>query len=361
MSSLLYREDMDDVRARLTTWWNGGDLGRPAMQVTVPREKPLEKIPAMAKPEGWITDYSMSNFEYRVYLARTAFSKKQLLGEASPAISPHVGAGSVAMYMGSRGEERPGTVWFHPCMESPETGRFDYDEENAAWQFTLRLSREMAALAKGKMLVELPDMIEGLDILASMRGTQELLTDLIERPEWVHASLRQITDRYFRYYDMLYKIMRDEVGGSIYWAWAPNRVAKLQCDFSAMISPGMFKEFMIPVLKEMTSRLCYSLYHWDGPGAIPHHDALLALPDLDMIQWTPGAGVVETPDPRWWPLYHKTVDAGKKLFLHIPWSNSLESVRALRKEFGPKLKQFMIVTGAKSLEEGKQLMREVEV
>ena len=41
MSGLMYREDMDEVRARLTTWWNGGDIGRPAMQVYAPRSKPI--------------------------------------------------------------------------------------------------------------------------------------------------------------------------------------------------------------------------------------------------------------------------------------------------------------------------------
>ena len=42
MSGLLYREDMDDVRQRMAKWWNGGDLGRPALQLTAPRETPLE-------------------------------------------------------------------------------------------------------------------------------------------------------------------------------------------------------------------------------------------------------------------------------------------------------------------------------
>ena len=54
MAGLLYREDMDDVRERLTTWWNGGDIGRPAMQITASRVEPLEHIPVMPEPAGWV-------------------------------------------------------------------------------------------------------------------------------------------------------------------------------------------------------------------------------------------------------------------------------------------------------------------
>jgi len=90
-------------------------------------------------------------------------------------------------------------------------------------------------------------------------------------------------------------MMRDEVGGSIFWAWAPGRMAKFQCDFSAMISPAMFGEFMVPVLREMTERVSYCMYHWDGPGALGHHDHLLSLPRLTMLQWTPGADANKMP------------------------------------------------------------------
>ena len=47
----------------------------------------------------------------------------------------------------------------------------------------------------------------------------------------------------------LYDLLRDDRGGSHFWAWAPGRMAKLQCDFSAMISPQMFRQFMVATNK----------------------------------------------------------------------------------------------------------------
>jgi len=68
MSGLLYREDMDEVRKRLTIWWNGGDIGRPVIHINSPRPKPLENIPSMPEPNGWVSHYSTTDFAYRVNL-----------------------------------------------------------------------------------------------------------------------------------------------------------------------------------------------------------------------------------------------------------------------------------------------------
>ncbi len=340
MAGLRYREDMDDVRERLTTWWNGGDIGRPVLHITAPRAEPIERIEPLPEPEEWMGRYSTKSFEYRVNLFQRQCVNTHYLAEAVPFVAPDLAPNCLALYLGCQGVEMPNTTWCEPCIDDPDAARFDYDRGNFYWDFTLRLGREQVEWGQGRFLVQFPDLIEGLDTLAAMRGTDRLLVDLIERPEWVQACLRQITDRYFHYYDILYDLFRDDVGGSHFWAWAPGRMVKLQCDFSAMISPEMFGEFMAPVLAEMTERVSYSMYHWDGPGAIPHHDHLLSVPNLTMLQWTPGSGIEPLTDRRWWPLYHKTVEAGKKVIL--VGGVTLDTLAALKKEFGEKLKQFIL-------------------
>ena len=353
MSALLYRPDMDAVRSRLKIWWEGGDIGRPALAITVPREAPIEEIAEMPQPPGWVTDYSTSNYAYRVNLAARQCINTLYLAEAVPSVAPDLAPNCLALYLGCHGIDMPGTVWCEPISDQLDDLRFEYDPNNFYWQFSRRLAHDQLGLAVDKFLLQFPDLIEGLDTLAAMRGTDRLLIDLIERPEWVHACLRQITDRYFHYYDILYDLMRDETGGSIYWLWAPGRMTKLQCDFSAMISPMMFKEFMVPVLTEMCERVSYSIYHWDGPGAIPHHDHLLSISQLKMIQWTPGAGTETTGNRRWYPLYHKTVDAGKKVFLYM---ETIAEFEALAREFGGKLKQFYLIVQAPTIKEAERLI-----
>ena len=340
MPPLTYKEDFDEARDRLTRWWQGQDIGRPAMLLTAPRSEPVEHITAMPEPEGWTGHYSTRDFDYRVNLALRKCLNTWYLAEAMPVVLPDLAPNCLALYLGCHGVESPGTCWCEPCIDSPRSARFAFDPDNFYWQFTVRLARAQIEQGGSKFLTGFPDLIEGLDTLAAMRDTQALLIDLTERPEWVLDALGSITEQYFVCYDQLYDMFKDDRGGSHYWAWAPGRMSKLQCDFSAMISPAMFGRFMVPVLRAMTERLDYCMYHWDGPGALPHHDHLLSVPRLTMIQWTPGAGVEDVTGARWWPYYHKTIEAGKKVIL-IGFHGE-ENLHALKREFGSKFKDFMI-------------------
>ena len=125
-----------------------------------------------------------------------------------------------------------------------------------------------------------------------------------------------------------------------------------------MISPAMFGELMVPVLAEMCERVSYCMFHWDGPGALPHHDHLLSLDRLPMLQWTPGAGQEQTWHERWWPLYHKTFDAGKKMLIGC---DGLGTLKRLKAEFGQSFKQFLINMDARSPEHAAQILEAAEV
>jgi hypothetical protein len=341
VAELLYKTDIDETRRRFTKWWQGGDIGRPALYIAIGRRQMLEEIPELPAPPGWTTDYSVKDFDYRVNIVQHLIARNVWLAEGIPYTAADLGPGSLALFLGCAMRDGDGTAWFEPCIDDPDTARFEYDANNPYWDFTLRLTKALVEIGRGKFLMGFPDLVEGLDTLASMRGTGNLLTDMMDRPEWVKESLRNITDQYYKYHDILYDVIRDDMGGSCTWAWAPGHSAKMQCDFSAMISPGMFKDFMVPLLIEMTEHFSYTIYHWDGPGAIPHHDHLLSVPRLSMIQWTAGSGHEHVYDPRWWPLYHKTIEAGKSMML-AGGREGLEMLPAMKREFGAKLKRFLL-------------------
>lgn len=358
MCTLLCHADWPSARQRLADWWNGHDIGRAAAQFTVKRQTAHEELEALPEPEGWITHYSWQDLDYRVNLARRASLYVDHIAESVPhAAAGDLGPGCLSLYLGCTGVEMPGTVWFEHCITDPAEARFDLDRDNFYWNFSLNAYRTTKPEATGRFLQQFPDLIEGLDTLAAMRGSMELLTDLLDRPDWVHSCLRQITDRYFYCYDVLYDIIRDDMGGSVFWAWGPGRMTKLQCDFSAMISPALFAEFMGPVLTEMTERIPYNMYHLDGPEAICHLETLLSIPGLQMIQWTPGAGEPFTDDPKWFPLYRRVLDAGKKLFL---WATDLPRLQSLKQEFGTGCNQMMLNMSFNSHDEAKEALAVLE-
>ena len=73
--------------------------------------KPLEDIKAMDKPEGWLTDYSTSNFNFRVNISARYCVNTYFMGEAVPAVGPHLAPNCLALYLGCHGVEMPDTVW----------------------------------------------------------------------------------------------------------------------------------------------------------------------------------------------------------------------------------------------------------
>lgn len=351
MNGLTYRPDWVDARRRLADWWRGGDLGRPAMMVYARRETPWEDVPALPAPPNRPSRYSIVSVEYSINEALRSCLYTDYLGEAAPHYpAGDVAPGSLALYLGCDGVEMPETTWLRPCVDDPDRARLEYDPDNRYWRYTLAVIDGVLAVARGKFLIQFPDLIEGLDVLAALRGTESMLLDLYDRPEWCRQALRRITDLYFRYYDILYDRIRDEMGGSFFWCWAPGRMIKLQCDCSAMLSPATFREFMLPVLCEMTERVAHSMYHLDGVDALVHLDTLLAVPQLDMVQWTPGAGQPPMGDPAWWPMVHRVIDAGKKVYLA---GISLDDLPRLRREFGADSRQLLLALWVGSREAGE--------
>ena len=103
----------------------------------------------------------------------------------------------------------------------------------------------------------------------------------------------------------------------------------LQCDFSYMISPAMYRHFVLPDIVAVCEHLDHALYHLDGKAAIRHLDALLEVPRLHGIQWVPGDGAPACHE--WLPLLKRIRDAGKlcQLELNINPQGVLEIVREL--------------------------------
>ncbi|MFI5384613.1 MAG: hypothetical protein ACHQ50_00680 [Fimbriimonadales bacterium] len=308
---MFWKDDWTIAKKRLRGWWRGEG---PALCAIAPQDSPWEDIPDPApatSPQQFWTD-----IDWRLQNQIAAMSRCYYGGVAFPYLDSQIGPGSLGLFLGNEPGFAWDTVWYKPCIEDPETPKLEISRTNPWLELHLEFIRRAMAAAHGRFLVGIPDLIENLDTLAQLREPQRLMMDLVERPGWAREKIAEINGAFFEVFGQMFELVRDEDGGNAFAAfhiWGPGKTAKVQCDASAMISPAMFQQFVVPALTEQCEWLDYSMYHLDGTQAIQHLDALLEIEALDAIEWTPQAGIERGGDPRWYDLYRRIRAAGKSV------------------------------------------------
>ena len=362
---LAYKEDWPQARERYEAWWQGEIVDRAVIQVIAPREplKPGGSFDYFTDPGQlsaeelfkWFTDPEqvIPRLERRMEAIYWG-------GEAFPLAFP-VSVRLVAIlaaYLGCPYGVFPGgnTGWADPVIgdweEQPDLA---FDPDNEWWRISKGLLEAAARRAAGRYYVGLPDLNGPSEIVARLRGTEELAMDLLDHPQAVKAAVDKVNGAWLRYWEACHGVIHQWIGGYVYWMgiWSESPSTDLQCDFSIMISPEMFEEFFLPAIEQQTEWVGRTIYHLDGPGAVRHLEALLVLPKLDGIQWIPGAGA--PPVSEWMPLLKRVQAAGKLLVLYCEkWE-----VEKLLTELRPE--GVLLSTTCNSVEEAQALLKNVEL
>ncbi len=325
-----WKEDWDQTRRRYLDWWQHDGL---ILHVTAPRENPNQPV---AQDTGWRggnsgidANYPLTgrepvsietawlDAERRAQLAEIYIANTYWGGEAIPYFDTHIGPGSLGMFLGARTAIDAETVWYYPCITDPDSHPpLVFDPQQRWVQAHKAIIEAGLRHNQGHYLVGMPDLIENIDVLAALRGTPELLLDMIERPEWVTERVAEINRAFFAAFDMLFDLIRDPWGGNAFCAfkiWGPGKTAKVQCDMAAMISPKMFRQFVVPALTEQCAWLDFAMYHLDGTQAVVQLDHLLAIEPLHAVEWTPQAGRPQGGSPEWYAMYRRILAAGKSV------------------------------------------------
>lgn len=239
------------------------------------------------------------------------------------------GPGALTAMVGGSYQLAPHTVWFENepffVQDWDNPPAIALQKDSAMYRLIEDYTDQLLAEKGG--IVSISDIGMSLDLVAAMRGTQDLLMDLYDEPEAVKAFLLANRPAWKEYFDQTCQKLISRQGGMASWMpiYSDLPYYPLQCDFSAMISPAMFEEFFLPEMEYYTSLMPRSIYHLDGPEEIPHLDHLLSVKRLNAIQWTPGSGKPKLCDPCWFEMYERIQRAGKGIiFLGIQEPEELE-------------------------------------
>ncbi len=316
--------DWDRHEQNWNAWW-AGELRRPLVMIEQPvrfREaRELTREFLFETPIEQVLTY----FDNR--LANTRYH-----GDAWPKWFPFFGAGIVAGFLGAEVHFAPltETIWFEPSAPaSIRDLRPALDPDNPWWQRVQALTRAAVAHWGNRVVVAHTDLGGNCDILASLLTTQQLLFDLYDAPTEVARLTAELTRLWLDCYDRLHGLIAAAGRGTSPWAaiWSPGRCYMLQSDFSYMISPEMFEQFVLPDLAACCDRLDHAFFHMDGKGQIRHLEMLLSLERLRGIQWIPGDG--QPPPEEWLPLLKRIRDGGKLCQLYVSAAGALKITREL--------------------------------
>jgi 5-methyltetrahydrofolate--homocysteine methyltransferase len=341
--------EWEKLRQNYTAWWRG-ELDRPLVNASV-------ADPEAGKLSSFLTNWpqDMSDDEL-VSAVEAQFSHCRFYGDAFPHFFVNYGPGTAAAFAGAGLHAAPETVWFEPVPHSRLADiRIALDRKNLWWGRVRHVTDVLARRLGDRIQISLVDIGGNLDILASLRGTSELLMDAVEQPAEVHRCCREITRMWLEVFDELYALIKPHCPGCVPWAptWAPGPTYMLQSDFSYMISPNMFKEFVLPDLKACCDHLDYSFYHMDGVGQLPHLDHLLSIPNLHGIQWGPGAG--KPPAAEWPEVLDRIRSAGK-----LAWVGATpEEARKIIRRHGGKGFYLSVYDESMTDASAPQLVREL--
>ena len=314
-----YKENWKETKTKFINWWAHKNTGTPLMIVIAKKEKSTNSDLNIL--EGDKIDDKYRNAELIINRYKDFCENHNFLAESFPNLSVDFGPGSLAAYLGSNIVFGEDTVWFEECIEDWETApAFKFDPENKWWREHFELVKGVKNLSNGKFIVCIPDLIENLDILSSLRGAQNLLYDMIDDPEVIENRVKQIDNIYFEYYNRFYDLLKDKDESSSYTVfqiWGKGKTGKIQCDFSAMISPSHYIDFVKDSIRFQAKNLDNVLYHLDGIDAIKHLDAILEIDEIDAIQWTSGDHGPDGTLEEWYEIYDKVIKKGKSLWIKV--------------------------------------------
>jgi len=295
---------------RNEAFWKGELEEYPLLWITVPGATPGTPPPAPPTDERQWTDVG-----YQVARTEDALSRTYFAADALPTHNPWLGPDQFAAWLGGSlsFSTKDNTSWTKPFIEDwADFADFRIEPGNRWWRNYLEILRASVEHGRGKWVTAYPDLHTGIDGLGAMRGPERLMLDLLGEPAVIARAMTQMTRLWKEIVDTVSGIIFTGGQGTTNWTygWSAERfVCVGQNDFSCLISPAMFDQFLLADTVECCEYVEQSIYHLDGPGALQHVPRLLEIESLDCVQWIQGAGA---PLPSEWTGLLKRIQAAGK-------------------------------------------------
>jgi len=322
---LEFCEDFPAIARRVEAWWQQELVDRPLFlaQANTRPDRPItRRLELMDDADAW--------------LAAKLQDMRQLhrVGDTLPHVRVDFGPVLLGSLLGGTREIRSDTSWTHAFIDDDWSNAPDWTipDDHPDWLLLQRLTKLVAQDAAGRYLVCTPDLGGSGDVLLNLRGSAQLCMDVVMRPETIQSAIDAIYKSWRQAFTSLYANTVEYGAGVIHWLglWSSRPHVVPACDFNALIGPAHFEQLFLPEIARQAETVGRAIFHLDGPDAARHIDALLEVPHIQAIQFTPGAG---SPSAiQWLDMLRKIQDRGRSLLIFTPAEEVLELAQSLKPE-----------------------------
>ena len=257
--------------------------------------------------------------EYQVERFIESIRGRTFHGETFPVFWPNLGPNIYAAFHGGELEYGEVTSWIKHCVHGPgDVQKLGFNPENIYFKKIEELTRLALAQCTGRYMVGYTDIHGSLDCVADWRNPQELCFDIVDNPAIVHDMLKVANENFFPIFDGFDATLKAHGQMSVTWMGIPahGKMHIPSCDFTNMVSTGIFDEFYLPSLLAELRHMTHNIFHLDGKGMLRHLDRLLEIPEIAAIQWVHGVGD-DAPIMQWLPVIRKIQAAGKGVIVDL--------------------------------------------
>ncbi|MDR1574849.1 MAG: hypothetical protein LBS37_02480 [Treponema sp.] len=162
--------------------------------------------------------------------------------------------------------------------------RFSMDNPWVAkyFEFVTRLNN----LSQGRFPVGAPIMRGQGDTAGALMGQTEFIYALYEEPRVIKNTLDKIVDSFLQIYQEMHRLNTPFLGGSsmgLYHVWAPGKSLWFQDDIGALLSPQLYREFLLKNERRFCSEYNYTMMHLH-PSAFHLLDDILSNEYLKAVE-----------------------------------------------------------------------------
>jgi hypothetical protein len=278
-----------DTVKRYQAFWNREPMERPlwgaslGFFVNEAYPRTMSKIrPGAVHPEDIPLDDLLQDIDER-------WAVQSGMGDFPFTCSPFPGIPWLEAIAGCPIMSSPTSFWAEPCLHDFEAWpRNQPILENPWARKLLELMRALVEHSKGRYQVS-PTLMRGpADILCAMRGATQFPMDFLDTPDPVVSALGQCA-RIWReiaaaQLDLLPASSEGYIAlESALRTWAPDKLLWLQEDAMALLSPALYRNFILPLDKELSASFPCVAFHLHGT-ALWAIDELVQVPGIDVME-----------------------------------------------------------------------------